>query len=33
MRRIIGFGVLVVLVVGAAWLTQRGAEERAVRRA
>ena len=32
MKRITGFGVLVVLVVGAAWLTQRGAEERAVRR-
>ena len=32
MKRIIGLGVLVVLVVGAAWLTQRGGEERAVRR-
>ncbi len=32
MKRIIGLGVLVVLVIGAAWLTQRGGEERAVRR-
>jgi hypothetical protein len=31
MKRIIGLGVLVVLVIGAAWLTQRGGEERAVR--
>ncbi len=32
MKRITGLIVLVALVVGAAWLTQRGAEERAVRR-
>jgi len=32
MKRIIGLIVLVGLLVGAAWLTQRGAEERAVRR-
>ena len=32
MKRITGLIVLVAFVVGAAWLTQRGAEERAVRR-
>jgi hypothetical protein len=32
MKRIIGLGVLVVLIIGAAWLIQRGGEERAVRR-
>jgi len=32
MKRITGLIVLVALVVGAAWLTQRGGEERAVRR-
>ena len=30
MRRIIGLGVLLALVVGAGWLVQCGAEERAV---
>ena len=32
MKRITGLIVLVAFVVGAAWLTQRGGEERAVRR-
>jgi len=32
MKRITGLIVLVAFVVGAAWFTQRGAEERAVRR-
>ncbi len=32
MKRITGLIVLVVLVIGAAWLTQRGGEELAVRR-
>ena len=31
MKRIIGIGVLAVLVVGIAWFIQQGAEERAVR--
>lgn len=32
MNRIIGLSVLLAIIVGAGWLVQRGAEERAVRR-
>jgi len=32
MKRLISFAVLLAVVAGAAWLVQRGAEERAVRR-
>ena len=32
MKRIVGLGILVVLIVGVGWLVQRGADERVVRR-
>ena len=31
MRRSVGFGILALVIFGTAWLTQRGAEEQAVR--
>ena len=32
MKKIVGLGILALIIVGAAWLVQSGAEERAVRR-
>lgn len=32
MKRILGFAILLAIIAGVAWLIQRGAEERAVRR-